>query len=142
MKWEQLRAEAEQVLSNWFARPVAGVQPIEDGTLNWNFHVATNAGDYVLRCHRDNLESERIEGEHALLAWVVERGIPAPVPVLARSGQTLIEGVAIVGLWPAGCRAGMSPGEHSRRRRHGPSGRCTANSSRSSLRTPKARTRG
>ncbi len=92
MKWEQLRAEAEQVLSNWFARPVAGVQPIEDGTLNWNFHVATNAGDYVLRCHRDNLESERIEGEHALLAWVVERGIPAPVPVLARSGQTLIEG--------------------------------------------------
>ncbi len=92
MNWQQLRADAEQILSNWFAQPVASLQPIEGGTLNWNFHVVTNAGDYVLRCHRDNLETERIEGEHALLEWVVERDIPAPAPVPARSGQTLIEG--------------------------------------------------
>jgi homoserine kinase type II len=89
--WHQLADEARDVLPNWLGGPPAALTPVEGGTLNWNFRVSTTTGAYLLRCHRDNLESERIEGEHSLLAWAGARGIPAPVPIASRDGRTLIE---------------------------------------------------
>lgn len=65
--------------------------PVLGGTLNWNFRVETSAGPAFVRRYRDNLETERIAGEHQLTAWVAGRGIPAPVPFHAADGASIIE---------------------------------------------------
>lgn len=91
MDWESLAANAPGALRHWTGAEPISLVPVEAGTLNWNFRVDFGNRRCVLRCHRDNLETERIEGEHALLAWVSERGIPAPVPVPTSAGETLVE---------------------------------------------------
>lgn len=60
--------------------PQSEPEAVSVGTLNWNFSIDTDGGKYFVRRCRDDLETERIKGEHALLRWVDERGIPAPVP--------------------------------------------------------------
>jgi Ser/Thr protein kinase RdoA (MazF antagonist) len=85
--------EIPAVLKVWGCTGVLPVSPVLSGTLNWNFEVPTTEGRRFLRCYRQNLETERILGEHALLAWVARRGIPVPVPIAAPDGNTL----AIVG---------------------------------------------
>jgi homoserine kinase type II len=57
--------------------------------VNWNFDVRTAGARYFLRCYRQNLETERIAGEHSLIAWAAGKGIPAPVPLNTRSGETI-----------------------------------------------------
>lgn len=60
------------------------------GTLNWNFRVETGEALWFLRCYRSNLETERIAGEHELVAWAAERGVPAPVPIASAGGETIV----------------------------------------------------
>ena len=60
--------------------PQGEPQAVAGGTLNWNFKVDTDGGTYFVRRYRDDLELDRIKGEHHLLRWVEERGVPAPLP--------------------------------------------------------------
>ncbi len=55
-------------------------EPVAGGSLNFNFHVRSDGGEHFLRRYRDTLELPRILGEHALVKWAAERGIPAPIP--------------------------------------------------------------
>jgi Ser/Thr protein kinase RdoA (MazF antagonist) len=91
MHWDELAPQARSVLLRWIDDEPVSISPVFGGTLNWNFRVVAASGASLLRCHRDNLESERIEGEHGPLAWVAARAIPAPVPIPAPTGQTLVE---------------------------------------------------
>jgi homoserine kinase type II len=75
----------------WEGVPVLSVAPVSGGTVNWNFDVRTAGGRFFLRCYRQNLETERIEGEHSLIAWAAGKGIPAPVPLTTRAGKTITE---------------------------------------------------
>jgi homoserine kinase type II len=93
MDHDGIAAEIPAVLQAWGLAAPASVTPVAGGTLNFNFRVEIGESVYFLRCHRANLETERIEGEHALVAWVAERGIPVPVPVHTSAGETL----AVVG---------------------------------------------
>jgi homoserine kinase type II len=89
--WEHLTPLAEGAVRHWLGKSPEALVRVEGGTLNWNFRVVTGGRDFALRCHRDNLESERILGEHALLAWAAARGIAVPVAIPSRSGPTLVE---------------------------------------------------
>lgn len=79
------------VLGMYGLWPYGEPEPVPGGTLNWNFHVRTDGGEYFLRRCRDDLETPRIRGEHALVKWVAERGVPAPVPETAPERGTIAE---------------------------------------------------
>ncbi len=83
-----LLSEIPAVLNVWGYTCTLPPSPVLSGTLNWNFEVPTTEGRRFFRCYRKSLETERILGEHALLGWVAQRGIPAPVP-LPRPTETL-----------------------------------------------------
>jgi homoserine kinase type II len=89
---EELLDEAKGVMGAW-GMVGRSASAVPGGTLNWNFRVETGEGVYFLRCVRANLETERIAGEHELVAWVAERGVPAPVPIPTADGKT----IALVG---------------------------------------------
>ncbi|MEO8540420.1 MAG: phosphotransferase [bacterium] len=71
--------------------PTSEPEPVLSGTLNWNFKVGTDGGPFFVRRHRDDLETARIQGEHALVAWAEARGVPAPLPEETPEGQTIIK---------------------------------------------------
>jgi homoserine kinase type II len=66
-------------------------EPVLSGTLNWNFRIASDGGDLFVRRYRDDLESPRIQGEHHLVKWAEERGIPAPLPNETPDDRTFVE---------------------------------------------------
>jgi len=70
--------------------PYGEPEPVSGGTLNWNYKVRTDGGTYFLRRYRDNLETPRIRGEHALVRWVSEHGVPAPLPEATDAEETVI----------------------------------------------------
>jgi homoserine kinase type II len=88
---QSLRGEFPAVLEAWGLPPAARVEPVAGGTLNWNFRVDCGPQRLFLRCYRQNLETERILGEHALVQWNSARGVPAPVPLRTAAGDTLLE---------------------------------------------------
>src|SRR6185503_9664269 len=65
-----LASSIPDVMPAWRVGDPLSVRPVAGGTLNWNFDVRTQSGRYFLRCYRQSLETERIEGEHRLTAWV------------------------------------------------------------------------
>ena len=79
------------VLGMYGLWPLDDPEPVTSGTLNWNYRVRTDGGEYFLRRYRDDLETPRIQGEHALVAWASERGIPAPVPEQVPERGTIAE---------------------------------------------------
>jgi homoserine kinase type II len=98
---ESLEAGIPRVLRDWGIGEASAVAPVPGGTLNWNFRVQAGEASFFLRCYRESLPSERITGEHELLAWASERGIPAPVPVSAMDGGTVVvHGLARWALFP------------------------------------------
>jgi homoserine kinase type II len=78
-----------EVLEAFDLELVGNVRPVAGGTLNWNFCVETSGGPRFIRRYREDLETERIHGEHALVAWSALRGIPAPSPECDAHGDTL-----------------------------------------------------
>ena len=90
MNHERLLADVGRVLAHWDETAV-DVSPVPGGTLNWNFEVTTKSRKLFLRCYRQNLEIERIRGEHALTSWAAQRGLPAPAPLPTATGSTLVE---------------------------------------------------
>ncbi|MGH2607460.1 MAG: phosphotransferase enzyme family protein [Tepidiformaceae bacterium] len=90
---DEIAAEVPLALAAWGMAAPDRVTRVPGGTLNWNFRVEAGEGTYFLRCYRANLETERIAGEHELVAWVGERGVPAPVAIPMRDGGT----IAVVG---------------------------------------------
>jgi Ser/Thr protein kinase RdoA (MazF antagonist) len=69
------------------SEPVA----VPGGTLNWNFRIETDGGSYFVRRYRDNLETERIKGEHELLRWAEERGVPVALPEETPDDLSLVQ---------------------------------------------------
>ena len=78
------------VLGRYGYWPTGDPEPVLGGTLNWNFRVPTDGGGWFVRRYRDDLETERIRGEHALVAWAAERGVPAPQPEETPDDQTIV----------------------------------------------------
>lgn len=110
---------AREALPAWGIGSGAALSPVPGGTLNWNFRVETGAGRWFLRCYRDDLERERIEGEHALTAWVAARGVRAPAPIAAGPGSTLVEEAGWrFALFPWADGAAVPRGELSERQAH------------------------
>ncbi|MBI2766055.1 MAG: phosphotransferase [Chloroflexi bacterium] len=87
----QRRAAAiPYVLQAWGLTVTGRPAPVAGGTLNWNYSVPTSGGPIFLRCYRQDLETERIAGEHALLEWAAARGVPAPLPRRTFDGNTIL----------------------------------------------------
>ncbi|MFN8618743.1 MAG: phosphotransferase [Dehalococcoidia bacterium] len=70
--------------------PYSDPEPVTGGTLNWNFGIETEGERLFVRRYRDDLPPTRIRAEHALLRWVSERGIPAPVPYKTETDETVL----------------------------------------------------
>ena len=64
---------------------------VAGGTLNWNWRVETDAGPYFLRRHRPDMSKERVEEEHALLAWVAAHDVPVACPIASATRTTVVE---------------------------------------------------
>ncbi len=79
------------LLEHYGLAPTAPAQPVGVGTLNWNYRIETDQGPRFVRKHRVDLPRERIEQEHELVRWAVERGIPAPLAQQALDGNTVLE---------------------------------------------------
>ncbi len=71
--------------------PMSEPEPVLSGTLNWNFGIDSDGGRLFVRRYRDDLETPRIHGEHALVRWVEERGVPVPLPELTEDDRSVIE---------------------------------------------------
>jgi Ser/Thr protein kinase RdoA (MazF antagonist) len=84
---------------------------------NANYRVETVTATWFVRAHRPLLPRERIEREHAAMAWAGERGIPVAPPLSDESGRTVhsIGGTFwSVFPWVEGrslLRGAMTPGE-------------------------------
>lgn len=76
--------------------PLGEPIPVTSGTLNWNFAVETDGGRKFVRRYRDDLLLDRIRGEHALVVWLAERGVPVPVPAQTPADESIIQ---MVGRW-------------------------------------------
>lgn len=66
-------------------------EPIAGGTLNWNFSVHTDSGHKFVRRYRDDIATDRIQGEHDLLSWLAEQGVPVAVANETPGGATFVE---------------------------------------------------
>ncbi len=66
-------------------------EPVVGGTLNWNFSVHTDSGRKFVRRYREDIATDRIRGEHALLSWLSERGAPVAVANETPGGATIVD---------------------------------------------------
>lgn len=71
--------------------PFEAGEPVAGGTLNWNFSIHTDAGRKFVRRYRDDIPTDRIRGEHDLLFWLAERGVPVAVPHETPGGATIVD---------------------------------------------------
>jgi hypothetical protein len=107
------------------SEPVA----VPGGTLNWNFRIETDGGSYFVRRYRDNLETERIKGEHELLRWAEERGVPVALPEETPDDLSLVQRAG-AGQSSPGSTATFDPEVPCRPERPRRWGRCTVTCSR------------
>ncbi len=91
MNHASLRELIPEVLKGYGLTLNAAPEPVAGGTLNWNFSVEAGAGRYFLRRYRDDSPVDRIIAEHELLAWVANRGLPAPRPLPLTTGGTVCD---------------------------------------------------
>ncbi|MBE0610288.1 MAG: phosphotransferase [Dehalococcoidia bacterium] len=66
-------------------------EPVAGGTLNWNFSVHTDGGRKFVRRYRHDIATDRIRGEHDLLFWLAERGVPVAVANETPGGATIVD---------------------------------------------------
>lgn len=78
------------LFAHWSPHPPREITVPERGTQNQTFMVETDVGPRVLRAYRP-LARDRIEREHALMAYASARGLPVPCPISMADGSTLLE---------------------------------------------------
>ena len=83
-------ALVHSLLGAWPLDEVLGLQRVTGGATNRVYRVETARGLAFLRVYK-RAERALAEREHALIAHVRDRGLPAPPPRLARSGSTVVE---------------------------------------------------
>lgn len=71
--------------------PIDSPELVGSGTLNWNYRLETTDGPLFIRKHRAERTRDHLRAEHAFVAWVAERGIPAPLPQSHPDGETILE---------------------------------------------------
>lgn len=78
------------LLDAWGLGPVISAAAPAAGTVNETLLLATPTGDYALRAyrHRDRAPVAR---EHAVIAYVRARGLPAVAPLTLPTGDTILE---------------------------------------------------
>jgi len=84
-------AHLPDVLGRFGHWTIGDPTPVPGGSLNWNYRAETDGGLRFVRRYRDDLETERILGEHRLIAWVAEFGVPAPVPERTPEESTIAQ---------------------------------------------------
>jgi len=79
-----------ELLSAWTIGQVHSIATPETGTINRTLLVEAAGGSYVLRAYR-HAERAPVEREHAAIAHVGMRGLPAVAPIALPGGTTILE---------------------------------------------------
>ena len=79
-----------EILSAWRIGAVHSIRPPATGTINRTLLVDAASGRYVLRAYR-HAERAPVEREHAVIAHVCVRRLPAVAPIALPSGATILE---------------------------------------------------
>lgn len=91
------------MLRSYRTAPIVAVAPVAEGLLNRGYRVATQTGDYFLKCYVDQATAGRaaIAAQHAATAALRTLGLPAVAPLAARDGRTVTaHGGRLFGLYP------------------------------------------
>ncbi|MEO7908318.1 MAG: phosphotransferase [Roseiflexaceae bacterium] len=78
------------MLAAWQIGPVLAVATPAHGTINLTLLVEAASGEYVLRAYRHH-ERTPVAREHAVIAHVIARGLPAVGPIALPSGETILD---------------------------------------------------
>jgi homoserine kinase type II len=79
-----------ELLSAWDIGAVRAVDTPATGTINRTLLVEADRGSYVLRVYR-HADGAPVEREHAVIAHVCARGLPAVAPIALPGGSTILE---------------------------------------------------
>jgi Ser/Thr protein kinase RdoA (MazF antagonist) len=79
-----------ELLGAWNIGPVLATAAPTYGTINRTLLVDAAGGSYVLRAYR-HADRTPVEREHAVIAHVCARGLPAVAPIALPSGATILE---------------------------------------------------
>ena len=79
-----------EILSAWRIGAVYSIGSPETGTINRTLLVDAASGSYALRAYR-HADRSPVEREHAVIAHVCKRGLPAVAPIALPSGATILE---------------------------------------------------
>lgn len=80
----------QQIISHWALGPLHAMRSPESGTIHRTLLFTTSTGRSVLRAYRYQ-QREPVAREHALIAAVCARGLPAIAPIPRPSGETILE---------------------------------------------------
>lgn len=80
----------EYIIAHWALESLFSMQSAEVGAIHRTLLFNTSTGRYVLRAYRHQ-DRGRVEREHALIAYVKARGLPAVGPIKLPSGETILE---------------------------------------------------
>ncbi len=80
----------DSVLSEFGAHRAGKPVPVEGSVSNENFRVASDAGDLLVRFHKDTRERPRLELEHRMARHAEARGIPVILPLAKADGRALL----------------------------------------------------
>jgi len=81
---------AAAVARAWDVGDVTEARAPDAGTVNQTVLLTTSRGQFVLRGYRHH-DREPVEREHAVIAYVRERGLPAVAPIPLPGGDTIRE---------------------------------------------------
>jgi Ser/Thr protein kinase RdoA (MazF antagonist) len=79
-----------ELLRAWRIGAVRAIRTPKTGTINRTLLVQAAGGDYVLRGYR-HADRAPVEREHAVIAHVCTRGLPAVAPIALPGGATILE---------------------------------------------------
>jgi homoserine kinase type II len=83
-------AQLSAALDSWSLGPIVSVARAEGGATNLVYRVEASSGVAFLRVYR-RADRQTALREHALIGQVSRRGIPAPLPLASKSGETVVE---------------------------------------------------
>ena len=105
-----------ELLGAWMIGAIRATTTPATGTINRTVLVEADAGLFALRAYR-HVERERVEREHAIIAYARDQGIPAIPPLSLPGGGTILEhGGRFYALFP--CAPGVQVGRDVLTERH------------------------